>query len=90
MLFTEIIRTKRDGKALATEQIDFLVNGLADSSIPAEQVAAFAMAVYLNSMSREETGQLTMAMAASASPRFEAQCCKVRKMTTASNERREQ
>jgi thymidine phosphorylase len=65
MLFTDIIRRKRDGRSLTKEQIDYFVAGLADGTIPAEQVSALAMAVFLNSMSAEEAGQLTMAMAAS-------------------------
>ena len=63
MLFTDVIRAKRDGKTLTDEQIQFFVDGLADGSIPAEQVSALAMAIYLNSMSFEETGKLTMCMA---------------------------
>ena len=63
MLVTDIIRTKRDGGELSAEQIDFFVRGLADDSIPAEQVASLAMAIFLNSMSFEEAGRLTLAMA---------------------------
>ncbi len=63
MLVTDLIRAKRDGGALSAEQIDFLVAGLADSSIPAEQVSALAMAIFFNSMSFEEAGRLTLAMA---------------------------
>jgi thymidine phosphorylase len=63
MLFTDVIRTKRDGGALSDEQIQFFVDGLADASIPAEQVSALAMAIFLNSMSFEEIGKLTMCMA---------------------------
>ena len=58
MLFTDVIRTKRDGGTLSDEQIQFFVDGLADGSIPAEQVAALAMAIFLNSMSFEEAGLL--------------------------------
>ncbi len=65
MLFTDVIRTKRDGSALSDEQIQFFVDGLADGSIPAEQVSALAMAIFLNSMSFEEAGLLTSKMAAS-------------------------
>jgi thymidine phosphorylase len=65
MLFTDVIRTKRDGGALSDEQIRFFVAGLADGSIPAEQVSALAMAIFLNSMSFEEAGELTSKMAAS-------------------------
>jgi thymidine phosphorylase len=63
VLFTDVIRTKRDGGALSDEQIQFFVDGLADASIPAEQVSALAMAIFLNSMSFEEIGKLTMYMA---------------------------
>jgi thymidine phosphorylase len=65
MLFTDVIRTKRDGRELSDEQIQFFVDGLADNSIPAEQVSALAMAIFLNSMSFEEAGKLTNGMAAS-------------------------
>ncbi len=65
MLFTDVIRAKRDGAALSREQIDFFVAGLTDSSIPAEQVSALAMAIFLNSMSFDETAALTLGMARS-------------------------
>ena len=65
MLFTDVIRTKRDGGMLSDAQIQFFVDGLADNSIPAEQVSALAMAVFLNSMTPAEAGRLTMEMAAS-------------------------
>ena len=67
MLFTDIIRKKRDGGELTPEEIAFFVDGLADGSIPAEQVSALTMAVFLNSMSAEEAACLTLAMAASGS-----------------------
>ncbi|MDJ0749074.1 MAG: thymidine phosphorylase [Woeseiaceae bacterium] len=63
MLFTDVIRTKRDGGELTDEQIAFFVAGLADESLPAEQVSALAMAVFLNSMSFDEAAALTLAMA---------------------------
>ncbi|MDJ0710828.1 MAG: thymidine phosphorylase [Woeseiaceae bacterium] len=63
MLFTDVIRTKRDGGELTDEQIALFVNGLADESLPAEQVSALAMAVFLNSMSFDEAAKLTLAMA---------------------------
>ncbi len=65
MLFTDVIAKKRDGHELTAEEIKFFVAGLTDASIPAEQVSAFAMAVFLNSMTAEEAGQLTTAMTAS-------------------------
>jgi thymidine phosphorylase len=63
MLFTDVIRKKRDGAALDDADIEFFVKGLADGSLPAEQVSSLAMAIFLNSMSFEEAGRLTTAMA---------------------------
>jgi len=65
MLFVDVIRKKRDGGELTREELEFFVSGLADRSLPAEQVSALAMAILLNSMSFEEAGALTRAMAAS-------------------------
>jgi len=65
LLFKEIIRKKRDGGALSEEEIKIFVAGLSDESLPAEQVSALAMAIFLNSMSAGETGALTAAMARS-------------------------
>ncbi len=65
MLFTDVIRKKRDGGELSADEIQFFVDGLADNSLPAEQVSSLAMAIFLNSMSFEEAGKLTLAMAAS-------------------------
>lgn len=65
MLFTDVIRTKRDGGALGDEQIDYFVNGLRDESLPAEQVSALAMAIFLNGMTFDEAARLTLAMAGS-------------------------
>ncbi|APH70452.1 thymidine phosphorylase [Aquibium oceanicum] len=62
MLPQEIIRRKRDGKALTPDEIGFFVKGLADESVTEGQVAALAMAVFFNGMSREEAVALTLAM----------------------------
>ena len=65
MLFADVIRKKRDGGELSRQEIEFFVSGLADGSIPAEQVSSLAMAIFLNSMTAGEAGALTMAMARS-------------------------
>ena len=67
MLPQEIIRKKRNGGALAPDEIRFFVNGLCDGSVAAEQVSALAMAVYFQSMDFAETAELTRAMAHSGS-----------------------
>ena len=61
MLPQEIIRKKRNGEALAPEEIRYFVNGLCDGSIAAEQVSALAMAVFFRSMDFTETAELTRA-----------------------------
>ena len=63
MLFTNVIRNKRDGGTLSAEEIGVFVDGLADGSLPAEQVSALAMAMFLNGMSFEEAAALTLGMA---------------------------
>jgi thymidine phosphorylase len=65
VLFTDVIRKKRDGGELSDEEIQFFVDGLADNSLPAEQVSSLAMAIFLNSMSFPEAAKLTLAMASS-------------------------
>jgi thymidine phosphorylase len=65
MLFADVIQKKRDGGELTAAEIEFFVKGLADSSIPAEQVSALAMAVIFRSMSFEEAATLTTEMAVS-------------------------
>lgn len=65
MLFKEIIVKKRDGLSLAPAEIQQFVDGLADGSLPAEQISSLAMAILLRGMNAAETGALTQAMARS-------------------------
>ncbi len=65
MLFADIIQKKRDGSALSDEEIGAFVTGMADGSLPGEQVAAMAMAIFFKGMDFAETGALTKAMAGS-------------------------
>ena len=62
MLPQEIIRAKRDGRALSTEQIDDFVAGLTSGAVADAQAAAFAMAVYFRGMTTDEAVALTRAM----------------------------
>ena len=61
----ELIAIKRDGGVLDAEQIAALVGALSDGSLADAQAGAFAMAVFLNGMQREEAVALTLAMRAS-------------------------
>jgi len=62
MLAQEIIRTKRQKGTLTPAQIQSFVQGLTDESWSEGQVAALAMAVFLNGMGRDEAVALTLAM----------------------------
>jgi pyrimidine-nucleoside phosphorylase len=59
-----IIEKKRDGLSLTREEITAFINGYNAETIPAYQMAALAMAIFLNGMSFEETAFLTEAMMA--------------------------
>ncbi len=67
MDFLDTIKKKRTGETLANAEIDFLVRGVCDSSIPDYQLSAFLMAVCFKGMTPEETAYLTNAMANSGS-----------------------
>jgi thymidine phosphorylase len=58
----EVIRRKRDGKALEPDEIKNFVKGLTEGSITEGQVAAFTMATFFRGMTRAETVALTVAM----------------------------
>lgn len=61
----DLIHAKRDGEALSNAQIDWLVDAYTRGFVGDEQMAAMAMAIFLNGMSREEIRDLTLAMIAS-------------------------
>lgn len=62
MRMVDLIEKKRDGEKLSTEEIQFIVNGYTEGTIPDYQVSAFTMAVFFNGMTESETADLTMAM----------------------------
>jgi thymidine phosphorylase len=62
MLAQEFIRQKRDGKELASGDIGDFIKGLTQGSVSEGQAAAFAMAVFLRGMTRNEAVALTRAM----------------------------
>jgi thymidine phosphorylase len=58
----EVIIRKRDGAALAADDIAAFIAGFAGGSVSPAQAAAFAMAVYFQGMAMEERVALTLAM----------------------------
>jgi pyrimidine-nucleoside phosphorylase len=58
----DLIRRKRDGAELTTEEIEFLVAGAARQTIPEAQLAAWLMAAFLRGLSERELEALTAAM----------------------------
>jgi thymidine phosphorylase len=63
MDFRDVIIRKRDGGALAKDEIGAFVRGLSDGSLAAEQISALAMAILLKGFDARETAALTHAMA---------------------------
>lgn len=62
MRMVDMIEKKRDGHALTKEEIQFVISGYTEGSIPDYQMSAFQMAVYFQGMTIEETAEFTMAM----------------------------
>lgn len=65
MRMYDLIMKKRNGSALGREEIRFMVDGYTKGEIPDYQMSAMMMAIYFQGMTREETLELTMAMAES-------------------------
>lgn len=62
MFAEEIIRKKRDGKNLSSEEIKFFVQNFLDGEIADYQMAAFLMAVFFQGMSEEEIVNFTQTL----------------------------
>lgn len=65
MSFLSILARRRDGQVHSRDEIQELVRGATNGSIPDYQLAAWLMAAYLRPLSFEETTELTLAMAQS-------------------------
>lgn len=62
MRMVDLIEKKRDGKALSTEEIQFIIEGYTNDSIPDYQMSALTMAIYFQGMDERERADLTLAM----------------------------
>ena len=63
MRMYDLIIKKRDGEIHTKEEIRFIVEGYTKGDIPDYQMSAWLMAVYYKGMNKEETVELTKAMA---------------------------
>lgn len=63
MQAVELIRKKRDGHVLDTDEIDWLIAAYVRDTIPDYQMSAWLMAVYWRGMEAREISDLTLAMA---------------------------
>lgn len=62
MHIPSIIEKKREGQALADEEIQALIRDFTSGALPDYQMSALAMAIYFQGMSAQETAALTHAM----------------------------
>ncbi|GBG12094.1 pyrimidine-nucleoside phosphorylase [Paenibacillus agaridevorans] len=65
MRAVDCIHKKRNGGELSSAEIAFLIKGYSSGDIPDYQMSAWAMAVFYQGMTEDETATLTMAMAES-------------------------
>ena len=63
MNILDIIEKKRDKKELSKEEIEYFIKGYTNNDIADYQAAALVMAIFLNGMTKQETTELTLAMA---------------------------
>lgn len=54
MRTVDIIKKKRDGFSLTKEEIEFVIKGVTEGTIPDYQISALLMAIYFRGMNREE------------------------------------
>lgn len=62
MRMVDLIEKKRDGLELTAEEIQFVIKGYTEGSIPDYQVSALTMAIFFQGMTENERANLTMAM----------------------------
>ena len=62
MIPAEVIARKRDGNSLSADQIHEFITGFTKGVVPDYQMAALAMAIFFQGMTREETVTLTQEM----------------------------
>lgn len=59
MRMVDLIQKKRDGITLSKEEIEWIIQGVTNETIPDYQISAWLMAIYFKGMNREEIRHLT-------------------------------
>ena len=62
MRMYDLILKKKHGGVLSTEEINYMIQGFTDGSIPDYQMSAMTMAICFSGMDERETVDLTLAM----------------------------
>lgn len=62
MRMYDLIEKKKKGQELSTEEIQFMIDGFTNDTIPDYQMSAMTMAIYFQGMSKRETVDLTLAI----------------------------
>jgi len=62
MTANELIRKKREGASLSSAELQFMIGGFVEGTIPEYQMSAFLMATYFRGMTSEETREFTRLM----------------------------
>ncbi|MFS1512272.1 pyrimidine-nucleoside phosphorylase [Chengkuizengella sp. SCS-71B] len=65
MRMVDLISKKREGLSLSRDEIQYIIKGYTDGTIPDYQMSAWAMAVFFQGLDAKETSELTMEMACS-------------------------
>jgi len=63
----EIIRKKRDGGVLTSDEMRFIIQGYVEGAIPDYQISSLLMAIFFRGMTKEETVEFTRLMLHSGS-----------------------
>ena len=62
MNVVEIIRKKRNGEELTSEEMKFIIDGYVKGNVPEYQVSSFLMATFFRGMTKAETAEFTRLM----------------------------
>ncbi len=62
MTVVEVIRKKRNGETLSSEELKFIIDGFVKGTVPEYQISSFLMATYFRGMTKDETAEFTRLM----------------------------